>query len=220
MHFHNGNLHPGSVHFMNNRLQFTETCSLLRINVLPDFKAGINAAVQQFNVKCISMLLDFKHLLCDVLSKLIVYCLDVYGSQLWDYESGRAEVFMLPGERRCAGFGNCQMLHTALCCPLYATVTQMLEELTWVPLSKTRENARLILFYKIINNLAMVPHSCLEKADGRTRKNHNLKFRHIGYNVDPYGQSFFPKCISAWNGLAQEIAEANTLDLFKSKLAH
>ena len=90
----------------------------------------------------------------------------------------------------------------------------------WVPLSKKRENARLILFYKIINNLAMVPHSCLEKADGRTRKNHNLKFRHIGYNVDPYGQSFFPKCISAWNGLAQEIAEANTLDLFKSKLAH
>ena len=103
---------------------------------------------------------------------------------------------------------------------MYESVTQMLEELTWVPLSKRRENARLILFYKIINNLAMVPHSCLEKAAGRTRKKHNLKFRHIGYNVDPYGQSFFPKCISAWNGLAQEIAEANTLDLFKSKLAH
>ena len=82
---------------------------------------------------------------------------------------------------------------------MYESVTQMLEELTWVPLSKRREHARLILFYKIINNLAMVPHSCLEKADGRTRKNHNLKFRHIGYNGDPYGQSFFPKCISAWN---------------------
>ena len=36
-----------SVHFMNNRLQFTATCSLLGINVLPDFKADINAAVQQ-----------------------------------------------------------------------------------------------------------------------------------------------------------------------------
>ena len=69
---------------------------------------------------------------------------------------------------------------------MYESVTQMLEELTWVPLSKRRENACLILFYKIINNLAMVPHSCLEKADGRTRKKHNLKFRHIGYNVDPY----------------------------------
>ena len=42
----------------------------------------------------------------------------------------------------------------------------------------------------------------------------------LAYN-DNYGQSFFPKSIIiAWNGLAQEIAEADTLDLFKSKLAH
>ena len=33
-------------------------------------------------------------------------------------------------------------------------------------------------------------------------------------------RSLLPKCISAWNGLAQENAEANILDLFKSKLAH
>ena len=58
--------------------------------------------------------------------------------------------------------------------------------------------------YKIINNLAVVPHS--------------QKFRHIGYNIDPYGQSFFPNCISVWNGLAKDIAEANTLYIFKSKL--
>ena len=103
---------------------------------------------------------------------------------------------------------------------MYESVTHMLEELTWVPLSKRCENAHLILFYEIINNLAMVPHSYLEKADGRTRRKHNLKFRHIGYSVDPYGQSFFPKCISAWNGLTQEIAEASILNLFKSKLAH
>ena len=91
-------------------------------------------------------------------------------------------------------------------------------QLTWTPLSKRRENSCLILFYKIINNLAVVPHSCLEKADVRTRKKHSQKFRHIGYNIDPYGQSFFPNCISAWNGLAKDIAEANTLDIFKSKL--
>ena len=66
--------------------------------------------------------------------------------------------------------------------------------------------------------LAVVPHSCLEKADVRTRKKHSQKFRHIGYNIDPYGQSFFPNCISVWNGLAKDIAEANTLDIFKSKL--
>ena len=70
----------------------------------------------------------------------------------------------------------------------------------------------------ILNNLAVVPHSCVEKADVRTRKKHSQKFRHIGYNIDPYGQSFFPNCISAWYGLAKDIAEANTLDIFKYKL--
>ena len=28
----------------------------------------------------------------------------------------------------------------------------------------------------------------------------------------------FPKCISAWNGLAQKIAEANTFDLKRAKI--
>ena len=58
---------------------------------------------------------------------------------------------------------------------MFESVTQMLEQLTWTPLSKRRENSRLILFYKIINNLAVVPHSCLEKADVRTRKKHSQK---------------------------------------------
>ena len=53
---------------------------------------------------------------------------------------------------------------------MYESVTQMLEEIVWVPLSKRHEYARLILFYKIINNLTMVPHSCLEKDGGRTLK--------------------------------------------------
>ena len=102
---------------------------------------------------------------------------------------------------------------------MFESVTQMLEQRNaWIPLSKRRENNRPIIFYKIIDHLAVVPHSCLEKADVRTRKNHSQKFRHIGYNIDPYGQSFFPNCISAWNGIAKDIAEANTLEIFKSKL--
>ena len=64
-----------------------------------------------------------------------------------------------------------------------------------------------MLVYKIINNWAMVPHSCLERANGHTWKKHRIKFHHIGYNVAPYGQSFFLKSISAWNGLAQEMVE-------------
>ena len=83
-----------------------------------------------------------------------------------------------------------------------------------------RKQSSHSLLLKIFNNLAvvLVPHSCLEKADVHTRKNLSQKFRHIGYNIDPYGQLFFTNSISVWNGLTKDMAEANTLDIFKFKL--
>ena len=50
---------------------------------------------------------------------------------------------------------------------MFESITQMLEQLTWTQLSKRRENSRLILFYKIMNNLAVVPHSCLMCVQGK-----------------------------------------------------
>ena len=39
----------------------------------------------------------------------------------------------------------------------YSSVSDMLDELGWPPLSQRRQEAQLILFYKIINSLAQVP---------------------------------------------------------------
>ena len=47
-----------------------------------------------------------------------------------------------------------------------------------------------------------------------TRIKHNMKFRQIGHTTNQYGQSFFPKTISAWNGLAY--AEVPSLAQFRS----
>ena len=41
-----------------------------------------------------------------------------------------------------------------------------------------------------------------------------MKFRQIGHTTSQYGQSFSPKTISAWNGLA--FAEAPSLAVFRS----
>ena len=74
-----------------------------------------------------------------------------------------------------------------------------------------REDARLILFYKIINNLAKVPHEhILVKAYEGTRRKNNHKFRHIGVNTSQYRQSFSPKTIGAWNQLPY--ADSPTLE--------
>ena len=47
-----------------------------------------------------------------------------------------------------------------------------------------------------------------------TRRKHNMKFRQIGHTTSQYGQSVFPKTISAWNGLA--FAKALSLTVFIS----
>ena len=91
----------------------------------------------------------------------------------------------------------------------------MLDVLGWTPLSQRRQEVRLILFYKIINGLAQVPfEDVLVEAYKGTRRKHNMKFRQIGHTTNQCGQSFFPKTISAWNGLA--CAEAPSLAVFRS----
>ena len=46
------------------------------------------------------------------------------------------------------------------------------------------------------------------------KRKHNINFRQIGHTTSQYGQSFFPKTISAWNGLV--FAEAPSLAVFRS----
>ena len=130
-----------------------------------------------------------------------------YCSTVWDpsqkYNHDKLE--------RAAGFVKSYYKRTE-------SVTAMLKELGWHSLSKRREDARLILFYKIINNLAKVAHEhILIKAYEGTWKKNNHEFRHIGVNTasqfwfwfwfcnqqysftnmiaDRYRQSFFPKTI-------------------------
>ena len=85
----------------------------------------------------------------------------------------------------------------------------------WTPLSQRRQEARLILFYKIINGLAQVSfEGVLVEVYKGTRRKHNMKFKQIGRTTSQYGQSFSPKTISAWNRIA--FAEAPSLAVFRS----
>ena len=90
----------------------------------------------------------------------------------------------------------------------YSSVSDMLG---WPPLSQRRQDARLILFYKISNGLAQVPFEgvLVESYKGTRRKHNRLAIQH-----SQYGQSLFPKTISAWNRLA--FTEAPLLAVFRS----
>ena len=131
-----------------------------------------------------------------------------YGATVWDpyqkYNSDKIEWV----QRRAARFDKSRYSR-------YSSVSDMLDVLGWTPLSQRRQEARLILFYKIINGLAQVPfEGVLVEAYKGTRRKHNIKFRQIGHTTSHYGQLFFPIIISAWNGLA--FSEAPSLAVFRS----
>ena len=93
----------------------------------------------------------------------------------------------------------------------------MLDELGWPILSKRREDARLILFYKIINNLAQVPHEhILTKAYEGTRKKNNHKFRHIAVNTSQYRQSFFPTIGNSIDYIPLQLGYFHSIKLWAS----
>ena len=135
-----------------------------------------------------------------------------YGATVWDpyqkYNNDKVERVY----RRAARFVKSRYSR-------YSSVCDMLDVLRLTPLSQRRQEARLILFYKIINGLAQVPfEGVLVEAYKRTRRKHNMKFRQIGHTTSQYGQSFFPKTISAWNGHA--FAESPSLAVFRSNQSH
>ena len=66
-----------------------------------------------------------------------------------------------------------------------------------------------------MNSLAQVLfEGVLIEAFKCTRRKHNMKFKQIVHTTGQYGYSFFPKTITAWNGLA--FTEALSLAVFMS----
>ena len=88
-----------------------------------------------------------------------------YGATVWDpyqkYNSDKIERV----QRRAARFVKSRYSR-------YSSVSDMLDVLGWPPLSQRRQDAQIILFYKIINGLAQVPfEGVLVEAYTGTRRN-------------------------------------------------
>jgi len=98
------------------------------------------------------------------------------------------------------------------------SVTDMLNHLQWPSLTSRRRNARLILFFKIVRNLLVLPSRCLPQPTlvSHTRTNNSLKFSHLQSRIDLYKYSFLPKTIIDWNNLKIQNIDTINLDTFKN----
>ena len=99
-----------------------------------------------------------------------------------------------------------------------SSVTEMLKDLNWPPLQTRRENATLIMLYKIIHNLVDIPcNEYLTLSNSRTRGHaHRLQVQHSRTNI--HQKSFFQRGISLWNNLPDAAVSSKSLDEFKSQI--
>ncbi len=93
-------------------------------------------------------------------------------------------------------------------------------ELGWESLSSRRWSRRLILFYKIMNNLT--PLYTKEPIPQPHHSTYSLRnpgvIRPMKARTDQFQSCFYPNCISEWNKLNSEIRLASSVAIFKRKL--
>ena len=101
------------------------------------------------------------------------------------------------------------------------SITNILENLQWPTLQERRKSARLVLLYKVLHDLLIIPNCYLpfKSTVLRTRHSHNFKLVPYQPRIDVYKYSFLPRTVPEWNRLDAEIIETDCVEEFKQKLA-
>ena len=177
----------------------------------------INQIVQKANkliniLKCLQFRLDRNSLETIYIS--FIRPLLEYGSPIWDgctqADADRLESIQIAAARVITG----AMKGTS--------VSKLYEEIGWETLAERRKKAKLIIMYKIINNLTPTYLRDLLPETPPLAMNHNTRHRPDIYpfraRTSLFEKSFFPSTVRLWNQLPHEIRNAVSLSQFKSKL--
>ena len=134
-----------------------------------------------------------------------------YGSAAWDpyYEKDiqKPERVQRKAARFCAGNYN-----------PYASVTEMLRELSWETLASRRQTARLSFMYKLSHKLTdfSVATHLKPNSERRTHGSHPFKFVVPRAKKDVFKFSFFPHTISEWNSHPEDTVNTTSVEIFRS----
>ena len=94
-----------------------------------------------------------------------------------------------------------------------SSVTTMHENLNWVSLASRRAEAKLVMLYRITNNLVDVTTSALTAAPTHTRGNTH-RYLQPSTRIEAYKHSFFPSTIKSWNKCTQLVSK-QSLESFR-----
>ena len=103
----------------------------------------------------------------------------------------------------------------------HSSVTSMLNDLNWTPLHERRRENRLLMLFKILNNLVAIPpdkHIKFKNKKYNLRSNHSREIILKNSEIDSYKFSFFPRTIVDWNGLNEKQTSCQSVNQFKAAL--
>ena len=135
-----------------------------------------------------------------------------YASPVWDPHTKQNIDQIEKVQRRAARYvSNCY--HRT------SSVTTLLQTLGWRTLATRRQEARLILFYKIVHGFVNIsPPDYLLPFTRPSRLHHMHAFQIPHSSSDYHLYSFFPWTIRTWNSLPAEIVSQPSLDFFKEQI--
>ena len=98
-------------------------------------------------------------------------------------------------------------------------VSALQSELGWLPLSERRRHHRLSILYKIRNGLLAVAPEAIDLVPNHRPGKQYKYVRPSGENsASPIWSQFVFRTVKEWNELPASVAEADSLDIFKSRL--
>ena len=139
-----------------------------------------------------------------------------YADVLWDgcsnENESRIEKVQLEAARLISGPGLTRSTST----------NRNYQEIGWKTLHRRRKEKKLILFHKIVHNIApsylrdLLPLTVGQNTHYHLRN--QMNFIEPRCRLDLYRKSFFPSTINMWNSLPQSLREITNLNSFKRSI--
>ena len=96
----------------------------------------------------------------------------------------------------------------------------MMNELGWKPLNERRKEQRLVLLFKIVNDLVAIPaDNTIEYNQRPSRTSNSKQIKVPSATTEIYKHSFVPITVKDWNTLTESAVSRKTVEGFKAVIS-
>ena len=98
-----------------------------------------------------------------------------------------------------------------------SSVTAMMRAFEWESLQERRQQAKVVMMYRIVNSLVDIPpQDHLHQQGTAVTRGHQSRFMVPYSRTDTHRTAFFPSAIRLWNQLPESLVNLSSLDVFKT----